>query len=95
MEDISVEYDMMLQSYSELIEHTENVISDAKKIKELLTDLNNHWEASAATKFTTSTDEFIDVINEYSNHYNELAEKLKCSHDAYNDFDEFFASRVI
>ncbi|MBR3117100.1 MAG: WXG100 family type VII secretion target [Bacilli bacterium] len=95
MEDIYMNYDLISKSSDELMSHADVILSDVKKMKELLNDLNDYWKASAATRFSFNTDEFLDTLNKFSRYYETLSSKMTNAHDLYNDFENYFMSKSI
>ena len=95
MEDIYMNCDSIEQLSHELSDHSDNVLNDVKKLKELLNDLNDYWKASAATNFTINTDEFLELMNNFSKEYENLSDKMQNSRNAYIEFDSYFANKVI
>ena len=63
MEDIYMNYGVVEENSGELLSHAEDILTDVKQMKSLLNDLNDYWKASAATRFTFNTDDFLDLLN--------------------------------
>lgn len=95
MDDIYMNYGVVEESFKELLEHADVISTDVRKMKSLLEDLNDYWKASAATRFTFNTDDFLDLLNRFSGYYESLAEKLNNSQKSYEEFDNYFMSRSI
>lgn len=95
MEDIYINSDNISKYSLELNEHAENVINDIKKIKELLDNIKKYWEASEASKFITSTSDFVELINSFSISYEDLSRQLVNSDNSYKKLEEIFLNKKI
>lgn len=95
MKDIYIENDMLLKNVSEFENSLDIINSSTKKMKELLTDLNQYWKASSAKNFTSIMEGYINQCNEYYKKSTEMIDKQKLSLNTYKKFDDYFSNKSI
>lgn len=95
MESIYINFDKAKITYERLLDCSENIESDVKKINELLDDLHRFWIGSKSNDFCESLDKYNMSFNEISKAYRENSDNLKRVVESYVSIDDNYSSEVM
>ena len=95
METIYINCDKAKITYERLLECSENINSDVKKINELIDDLKRYWVGTKADDFCNVLNEYNTSFAEFSKAYNENSDNLKRTVESYKMIDDKYSSESL
>ena len=92
MEAIYMNLDKSKSTYERLLDCSDNIDSDIKKINELLDDLKRFWVGTKSDEFSNVLDEYNLSFNEISKAYRESSDNLKRTIESYVLIDDQYST---
>ena len=93
--DIMINHSVVAESITKMDDIRTTLDSSCSKIGQLLSDMSNSWQGSAAKLFFERVEEYIAQMKKYSNYLEEKSTNLNLCDKSYQDFEDMFKSKSI
>lgn len=93
--DIMINHSVVAESITKMDDVRTTLDSSCSKIGQILNDMSNSWQGSAAKLFFERVEEYMAQMKKYSNYLEEKSNNLNLCDKSYQDFEDMFKSKSI